>query len=151
MIPRAILAALGQIDDFSIFGDDYPTPDGTPIRDYIHVTDLAAAHVSALLHLLRDEPSVKLNLGIGRGYSVKEIVDAVSRVTKRKVPSTVKARRTGDPAVLVADCTKARKLLGFEPRFSALDTIIETAWTWHSRHHNVTPLGTGRATVHYRI
>lgn len=140
LIPRAILAALGQVHDFSIFGNDYPTPDGTPIRDYVHVTDLASAHVSALFHLLRDEPSVKLNLGIGRGHSVKEVVDAVSRVTKREVPTTVRARRTGDPAVLVADCTKAKKLLGFEPRFSGLDTIIETAWMWHSRWNSCGPM-----------
>ena len=140
LIPRAILAAMGQIGDLSIFGGDYATPDGTAIRDYVHVTDLASAHVAALLHLLRDEPSVKLNLGIGKGYSVKEIVDAVSRVTKRTVPTTVKARRIGDPAVLVADCTRARELLGFEPRFSDLDTIIETAWNWHSRRHGEGPV-----------
>ena len=136
LIPRAILAALGQVRDFSIFGDDYATPDGTPIRDYIHVTDLASAHVSALLHLLRDGSSEKLNLGTGRGYSVKEVIDAVGRVTKLKVPATVNGRRPGDPAFLVADCSKARAMLGFEPRFSGLDTIIETAWNWHSRRHN---------------
>ena len=136
LIPRAIFSALGQISDFSVFGDDYATPDGTPIRDYIHVTDLASAHVSALLHLLRQDSSVKLNLGIGTGYSVKEIIDAVGRVTKRKVPSTVNGRRPGDPAILVANCVKAKEVLGFEPRFSALETIIETAWNWHSRRHN---------------
>ena len=136
LIPRAIFSALGQVSDFSVFGDDYATPDGTPIRDYIHVTDLASAHVSALLHLLRQDSSVKLNLGIGTGYSVKEIIDAVGRVTKRKVPSTVNGRRPGDPAILVANCAKAREVLGFEPRFSALETIIETAWNWHSRRHN---------------
>ena len=136
LIPRAIFSALGQISDFSVFGDDYATPDGTPIRDYIHVTDLASAHVSALLHLLRQDSSVKLNLGIGTGYSVKQIIDAVGRVTKRKVPSTVNGRRSGDPAILVANCAKAKEVLGFEPRFSALETIIETAWNWHSRRHN---------------
>ena len=136
LIPRAIFSALGQVSDFSVFGDDYATPDGTPIRDYIHVTDLAAAHVSALRHLLRQDSSVKLNLGIGTGFSVKEIIDAVGRVTKRKVPSTVNGRRPGDPAILVANCTKAKQVLGFEPRFSALETIIETAWNWHSRRHN---------------
>jgi len=136
LIPRAIFSALGQVSDFSVFGDDYATPDGTPIRDYIHVTDLASAHVSALLHLLRQDSSVKLNLGIGTGYSVKEIIDAVGRVTKRKVPATVNGRRSGDPAILVANCAKAKEVLGFEPRFSALETIIETAWNWHSRRHN---------------
>ena len=136
LIPRAIFSALGQVSDFSVFGDDYATPDGTPIRDYIHVTDLASAHVSALLHLLRQDSSVKLNLGIGTGYSVKQIIDAVGRVTKRKVPSTVNGRRPGDPAILVANCAKAKEVLGFEPRFSALETIIETAWNWHSRRHN---------------
>lgn len=136
LIPRAIFSALGQVSDFSVFGDDYATPDGTPIRDYIHVTDLAAAHVSALRHLLRQDSSVKLNLGIGTGFSVKEIIDAVGRVTKRKVPSTVNGRRPGDPAILVANCAKAKQVLGFEPRFSTLETIIETAWNWHSRRHN---------------
>jgi UDP-arabinose 4-epimerase len=136
LIPRAIFSAMGQISGFSVFGDDYATPDGTPIRDYIHVTDLASAHVSALLHLLRQDSSVKLNLGIGTGYSVKEIIDAVGRVTKRKVPSTVNGRRSGDPAILVANCAKAKEVLGFEPRFSALETIIETAWNWHGRQHN---------------
>jgi UDP-arabinose 4-epimerase len=133
LIPRAILAALGEINDFSVFGQDYPTPDGTPIRDYIHVTDLASVHVAALHHLLRGEPSVKLNLGIGYGYSVKDIVQAVTRITGRQIPSTVSARRAGDPAVLVADCTKAKALLGFKPQFSDLDTIIQTAWKWHAR------------------
>ena len=136
LIPRAIFSALGQVSDFSVFGDDYATPDGTPIRDYIHVTDLASAHVSALLHLLRQDSSVKLNLGIGKGYSVKQIIDAVGRVTKRKVPSTVNGRRPGDPAILVANCAKAKEVLGFQPRFSALETIIETAWNWHGRRHN---------------
>jgi UDP-arabinose 4-epimerase len=136
LIPRAIFSALGQISDFTIFGHDYPTADGTPVRDYIHVTDLASAHVSALVHLLRNEPSVKLNLGLGTGFSVRQIIDAVHRVTKRKVPFHVDGRRCGDPAVLVADCTKARAVLGFEPRLSALDTIIETAWNWHSRRSN---------------
>ena len=136
LIPRAIFSALGQVSDFSVFGDDYATPDGTPIRDYVHVTDLASAHVSALLHLLRQDSSVKLNLGIGKGYSVKQIIDAVGRVTKRKVPSTVNGRRPGDPAILVANCAKAKEVLGFQPRFSALETIIETAWNWHGRRHN---------------
>ena len=136
LIPRAIFSALGQVSDFTIFGQDYPTPDGTPIRDYIHVTDLAAAHVSALIHLLCSEKPLKLNLGLGQGYSVGQVIDAVRRVTKRDVPFKVDGRRAGDPAVLVADCTRAREVLGFQPRFSALDTIIATAWNWHRRRHN---------------
>ena len=137
LIPRAIFSALGQVSDFSVFGDDYATPDGTPIRDYVHVTDLASAHVSALLHLLHNNPSTKLNLGIGKGYSVKEIIDTVSRVTKRHVPVRINGRRPGDPPLLVANSAKAKEVLGFVPRFSALETIIETAWNWHNRRHNV--------------
>lgn len=136
LIPRAILAALGEIHDFSVFGGDYPTPDGTPIRDYIHVSDLASAHVAALHYLLRGEPSTKMNLGIGRGYSVKEVIEAVSRVTGRQVPLRMSPRRLGDPAILVADCKKAKEVLVFEPRFLDLDAIIETAWNWHARRHN---------------
>jgi UDP-glucose-4-epimerase GalE len=136
LIPRAIFSALGQVSDFCVFGDDYATPDGTPIRDYIHVTDLATAHVSALLHLLNDKPSTKLNLGTERGYSVKEIIDTVGRVTKRDVPVRINGRRPGDPPLLVANCAKAKEVLGFAPQFSALEDIIETAWNWHNRRHN---------------
>jgi UDP-glucose-4-epimerase GalE len=136
LIPRAILAALGEISDFRIFGSDYATPDGSPVRDYIHVSDLATAHVDALIHLLNGAASVKVNLGTGRGYSVKEIVAAVARVTGRPVPHETAARRPGDPAFLVADCTKAKELFGFEPSHSDLETIIATAWRWHERRHN---------------
>ena len=133
LIPRAILAVLGQIRDFAVFGDDYPTPDGTAIRDYVHVTDIASAHLAALLHLLGDRPPAKLNLGTGRGYSVREVIETVGRITRRSLPVTFRARRAGDPAILVADCSRARELIGFEPRFPDLDSMIQTAWNWHAR------------------
>ncbi len=140
LIPRAILAALGEINDFRIFGTDYPTPDGTAIRDYIHVTDLAEAHVQALRHLMATPGSLKLNLGVGRGFSVREIVAAVEEVTGLKVPFATAGRREGDPPALVADPTRAREILGFKPVHADLDVIIGTAFRWmeaenHRRRH----------------
>ena len=130
LIPRAILAALGRLEEVSIFGDDYPTPDGTAIRDYIHVTDLAHAHVAAVRHLLGGGDGVAVNLGTGRGFSVREIVDAVQRVTDLEVPSRVTARRQGDPAVLVADGSRSTRLLGFTAAHSDIETIVRTAHAW---------------------
>jgi UDP-arabinose 4-epimerase len=137
LIPRAILSVLGNITDFQVFGSDYPTPDGSPIRDYIHVHDLAAAHVAALRLLLSGAESDKINLGIGRGYSVKEIIAAVERITGHPVPHGIGPRRPGDPACLVADPSKAKTVLGFEPRVSDLSNIIGSAWRWHHRRHNM--------------
>lgn len=130
LIPRAILAALGEISDFRIFGTDYPTPDGTAVRDYIHVTDLAEAHVQALRHLIDKPGSLKLNLGVGRGFSVREIVAAVEEVTGLKVPFETAGRREGDPPALVADPSRAREVLGFEPAHADLNVIIGTAFRW---------------------
>jgi len=128
IIPRAMLAALGDIEALDILGDDYPTPDGTCIRDYVHVTDLAEAHCLALEHLLSGEREITVNLGAGRGASIRQVVDEIERETGRKVPLRVRARRPGDPPALMADISKAERLLGFRPRHSALGTIIASAW-----------------------
>ncbi|HEX7779488.1 MAG TPA: UDP-glucose 4-epimerase GalE [Vicinamibacterales bacterium] len=133
LIPLA-LAAVGGGRQLTLFGEDYPTPDGTCIRDYVHVSDLAAAHVAALRALEADAPSAAYNLGNGEGASVRQVLQAIERVTGRPVPHQVGARRAGDPARLVASSERARAELGWKPRLDRLETIIETAWTWHSRH-----------------
>jgi UDP-glucose-4-epimerase GalE len=133
LIPRAIDAALGR-DTFQIFGDDYDTPDGTCLRDYVHVMDLASAHVRALESLRRGGASTKYNLGNGRPTSVKDVIDSVERVTKRKVPFTRGPRRPGDPGVLFASSDRIRQELGWAPRFEDIDVIVETAWRWRETH-----------------
>jgi UDP-glucose 4-epimerase len=135
LIPRAMMALQGHVGDFAVFGDDYDTPDGTAIRDYIHVTDLAAAHVAALKLLLAGHAGGSFNLGTGTGFSVREILSAIHKETGREVPHVVKPRRAGDPTYLVADPSAARKVLGFMPRHSDLATIIRTAWAWHQSAH----------------
>ncbi len=130
LIPLVLRAALGQSGPIEIFGTDYPTPDGTAIRDYIHVEDLAAAHVKALEYLATGGVSTTLNLGTGSGHSVREVIAAVERATGRPVPRREAARRAGDPPRLVADPARARELLGWRPRLSDLDTIIKTALAW---------------------
>jgi len=135
LIPRAMMALQGHVTDFAVFGDDYNTPDGTAIRDYIHVTDLAAAHVAALKLLLEGHSGGSFNLGTGSGFSVHEILTAIRRETGREVPCVVKPRRPGDPAYLVADPSAARETLKFSPRYSDLSTIIRTAWAWHKKAH----------------
>ena len=135
LIPRAMMALQGHVPDFAVFGDDYDTPDGTAIRDYIHVTDLAAAHVRALELLLQDHSGGALNLGTGRGFSVREILAAIASETGREVPHVVKPRRAGDPTYLVADASAARETLNFRPTHSDLATIIRTAWAWHKKAH----------------
>ena len=147
LIPRAILAALGRLGELAIFGDDYPTPDGTAVRDYIHVTDLADAHVAAVSHLLGGGDGIAVNLGTGRGFSVQEVVDAVERVTGRYVPRRVIGRRQGDPAVLVADGSRARKLLGFTAPHSDIDTIVRTAHAWLAREGRHSQAETGALDV----
>jgi UDP-arabinose 4-epimerase len=134
LIPRGLMAAAGALDALDLFGSDYPTPDGTCIRDYIHVCDLARAHVAALDYLLNDHPSVALNLGSGQGVSVKQVVDAIKRVTGRPVPVRYAARRPGDPPILLADPTRAREVLGFVTDYADIDRICATAWAWHTRH-----------------
>ena len=127
LIPRAMLAAAGKADCLEVYGDDYETPDGTCIRDYIHVVDLARAHVLAVEHLLNDGGNLVLNLGTGRGTSIREIVDAIDRLTGRRVPVETRPRRAGDPPMLYADPSEAAAKLGFRTLHSDLDTIIRTA------------------------
>jgi UDP-glucose-4-epimerase GalE len=131
LIPRALAAVSGQLHDFAIFGDDYDTPDGTAVRDYIHVQDLATAHVRALELLLEGHPGGCCNLGTGQGYSVKEVLSAIATVAGRDVPCTRRERRAGDPPILVADPSGARKILGFRAAWSDLENIVSTAWLWH--------------------
>ena len=131
LIPRAMMALQGHVPDFAVFGDDYATPDGTAIRDYIHVTDLAAAHVLALKLLLAGHSGGVFNLGTGTGFSVREILAAIADETGREVPHVVKPRRVGDPTYLVADASAAHETLHFRPAHSDLATIIRTAWAWH--------------------
>jgi len=133
LIPRAILAGLGRLDDFCVFGDDYDTPDGTAVRDYIHVADLAQAHVEACHYLLGGGQTDQFNVGTGRGYSVQEIISAVTRHLGCDVPYRTEARRAGDPASLIADATKIRTRMDFHATHSDLDNIIATAVAWHRR------------------
>ncbi len=132
LIPRAILATLGKLPPLHVFGTDYATQDGTAVRDYVHVMDLAAAHVAVLPRL--DAGSVRYNLGNGRGSSVREVMAAVERVSGRKVPHENGPRRAGDPPVLVASAARMMAETGWRPRFPELDRIVETAWAWHSAH-----------------
>ena len=135
LIPRAMMALQGHLANFAVFGDDYDTPDGTAIRDYIHVTDLAEAHVAAVKLLLQGHAGGAFNLGTGTGFSVRDVLAAIAAETGRDVPHAVKPRRPGDPAYLVADATAAHEVLGFAPAHSDLSTIIRTAWAWHRQAH----------------
>ena len=132
VIPLAIQTAMGLRPHFKIYGSDYPTRDGTCIRDFVHVTDLAEAHVRAVKYLLSGGESVALNLGTGKGTSVKELIKAVEDVSKRRLPIELAARREGDPPELVADNSSAKKILAWSPQRD-FDSIIESAWRWHSR------------------
>jgi UDP-glucose 4-epimerase len=136
LIPLVLQVPLGKRDHITIFGDDYPTPDGTCIRDYIHVLDLADAHVCALNYLRGGGESNFFNLGSGQGFSVKEIIDAAEKVTGQEIKKELGARRPGDPARLIASSDKARKILGWTPRFDDIEKIIATAWNWHKSHPN---------------
>jgi UDP-glucose-4-epimerase GalE len=133
VIPRAVEAATGG-RGLQVFGDDYPTPDGTCLRDYIHVTDLADAHLKALELIAGGGASGAYNLGTGTPHSVREVIEAVARVTERQVPWTLAPRRPGDPAILYAAAQKARAELGWTPAFGDLETIVRTAWDWHRTH-----------------
>jgi len=133
LIPLVLQVALGERPQIDVFGTDYPTPDGTAVRDYIHVQDLADAHVKALAHLLRGGSSLELNLGIGVGHSVREVIAAAERVTGRRIPQHETGRRPGDPPVLIAESSRARELLGWVPTLSTLDSILASAWAWHAR------------------
>jgi UDP-glucose 4-epimerase len=134
LIPLVLQAAAGRRPDVTVFGDDYPTEDGTCVRDYIHVEDLARAHVLALPALTDRGVCRAYNLGCGgRGYSVREVIDTAGRVTGREIPARIAARRPGDPAVLIASSARIRQDLGWEPRHQSLERIIESAWTWMKR------------------
>jgi UDP-arabinose 4-epimerase len=134
LVPRAIMATMGSAPALDVFGTDYPTADGTAVRDYIHVSDLARAHVSALGALKSGTPSQVLNLGTGRGYSVREVLTAVGTALGREVPHTLAPRRAGDPAEVVADARRAKAVLGWSAQESALETIVTTAARWHAKH-----------------
>ncbi len=136
LIPLVLKAAMGKIPHVSIFGTDYPTPDGTAVRDYIHVSDLSQAHLLALGHLLGGGPSEFINLGNGSGYSVKEVIDTARTVTGRDIPAVEGPRRAGDPPQLVGDSRKAREVLGWDPQFPEIEKIIESAWSWHQKNPN---------------
>lgn len=135
LIPLVLLTALGQRDQISIFGTDYDTPDGTCIRDYIHVTDLAQAHVQGLEYLLNGGETAVFNLGNGSGFSVREVIQAARNITGHSIPVIESDRRPGDPAVLVGSAKKAREILGWQPEYFQLGTILEHAWQWHQRRH----------------
>ncbi len=135
LIPRAMMALQGHLDGVTIFGDDYDTPDGTAIREYIHVTDLAAAHIAALERLLGGGGSGSFNLGTGRGYSVGQVIEEIGRGTGESLVVESGPRRPGDPAALIADPRRAQAELGFAPQFSDLKTIIALAWAWHRHAH----------------
>jgi UDP-arabinose 4-epimerase len=133
LIPLAMQAVTGEGPPLTLFGDDYSTPDGTCIRDYIHVSDLADAHVRALERLEQRDGADAFNLGTGKGASVREVLDAVERAAGTPVPHSIGARRAGDPAELVSDPAKAMRELGWTHAYSDLDTIVATAWAWHRR------------------
>jgi UDP-arabinose 4-epimerase len=134
LIPLVLQAALGQRPCIEVYGSDYPTPDGTAIRDYVHVEDLATAHLRALEHLRAQGAGIAVNLGTGYGHSVREVIAAVERLGGRHVPTRAAPRRAGDPPALVADPGLAAELLGWQPQYSNLDTIIRTAFAWHTGH-----------------
>jgi UDP-glucose 4-epimerase len=134
LVPNVILAAMGKLEQVSVFGGEYPTPDGTAIRDYIHVADLCEAHVLALEYLRNGGASDYFNLGNGKGYSVNEVIEAARRVTKSKIRTRIEPARPGDPSRLIADSSKAYSTLGWRPKYASLEAIIRSAWEWHSTH-----------------
>lgn len=136
LIPLVLQVAAGQREKILVFGDDHPTRDGTCVRDYVHVTDLARAHILALDYLLRDGESRVFNLGSGKGYTVREMIQAARTVTGRPIPAEIAPRREGDPPQLVASAEKARRVLGWKPDYETIEEIISTAWNWHRKHPN---------------
>jgi len=138
LIPLVLDVALGRRQSIKIFGDDYPTPDGTCVRDYIHVSDLADAHLLALKELetpAAAKAGLIFNLGNGQGFSVREVIESARRVTGHPIPAETHPRRPGDPAVLVASSEKAIRELGWKPRYTQLDEIVRTAWVWHQKRY----------------
>ena len=135
LIPLVMKAAVGCTPSITVFGTDYPTPDGTCIRDYIHVVDLSIAHVKALEYIIQTDSSTAYNLGTGQGNSVQEVIDAAKRISGRNFNVEYGLRRPGDPTAIYADCSKAERELGWKAQYG-LETILETAWRWHSTHTN---------------
>ena len=136
LIPIVLQVAQGKRDKLQIFGDDYNTPDGTNVRDYVHPFDLADAHILAVDHLRKGNESNAFNLGSSTGFSNLEIVEAARKVTGKEIPAEIAPRRGGDPDSLIASSDKAREILGWKPQFDNIERIIETAWAWHSSHPN---------------
>lgn len=134
LIPLVLQTALGQREFISVFGEDYPTEDGTCVRDYIHVSDLADAHIKSVEYLNNEGASNVFNLGNGQGFSVKQVIETAVKVTGRDIPVKFETRRSGDPAVLVASSDKARSVLGWKPSYNQLEDIISGAWQWHESH-----------------
>lgn len=134
LIPLILEVPQGKRNQIFIFGDDYPTKDGTCVRDYIHVMDLALAHHNALEYLRKENHSDIFNLGNGEGYSVKDVIQVTRKITGHDIPEEIKERRAGDPAVLIASSDKAHKILGWKPQFNSLEKIIEDAWKWHKNN-----------------
>jgi UDP-glucose 4-epimerase len=133
LIPRILQVALGLQENISVYGTDYPTPDGTCIRDYIHVSDLAAAHIM-VLNALESQNTLIYNLGIGKGFSVREVIETARKITGHAIPSSETERRPGDPAILVASSEKIQNELGWKPKYSDLESIIQSAWDWQRKH-----------------
>jgi UDP-glucose 4-epimerase len=133
LIPIVLQVALGQRPHITIFGNDYPTADGTCIRDYIHVEDLATAHLAALMKL-QPNTVLKMNLGTGVGHSVQQVIDACRKITGHPIPSVMGTRRPGDPSCLVADSRLAQRELQWKPKYVSIESIVETAWKWHQSH-----------------
>jgi UDP-glucose-4-epimerase GalE len=150
VIPRALNAVVGRIPEITVFGTDYPTRDGTCVRDYVHVCDLATAHLQALNHLERGGPSTALNLGNGSGFTVLEVLAAVQRVTGRDVPVTFGERRPGDPPALVGSSERALAFLGWRPEYPGIDVIVETAWRWHQARFGAPPPRTRKPAARKR-
>jgi UDP-glucose 4-epimerase len=135
LIPLILLTALGQREHITVFGTDYKTPDGTCIRDYIHVSDLADAHILGLKYLLDDGETTVFNLGNGEGFSVKEVITAAREITGLPIAVEEGSRRAGDPAILIGSATKARKVLGWDPQYNQIEVILDHAWRWHQKRH----------------
>lgn len=145
LLPIILQTALGQREKFTIYGEDYETPDGTCIRDYVHVVDLIDAHILALEYLQAGNSSNTFNLGSSTGFSVKQMLEAAREVTGKEIPATVVSRRAGDPSTLIAASDKAREVLGWKPQYTEVNKIIESAWNWHVKH----PEGYGRESMKF--
>lgn len=134
LIPLILQVALQKRDSIKVFGDDYPTPDGTCLRDYIHVCDLALAHIKAMEYLQKNGTSVSCNLGNGKGFSVREVIEISREITGHEIPAIIEPRRVGDSSELIASSDLAHKILGWQPEITSLKTIVETAWNWHKNN-----------------